>query len=65
MIELVQNTTAVSLKNGNLSVATTQAGDIPQDQDPNQNDTGEKEIRIPFQNEAGEQKELIIKIQNN
>tara|TARA_B100000212_G_C27247580_1_gene478747 strand:+ start:147 stop:824 length:678 start_codon:yes stop_codon:yes gene_type:complete len=65
MVELIQNTTAVSLKNGNLSVATTQQGDIPQDQDPDQNDTGEKEIRIPYQNEAGEQKELIIKIQNN
>ena len=28
-------------------------------------ENGEKEIRIPFQNEAGEQKELIIKIKNN
>ena len=64
MVELLQNTTAVSLKDGSLSVAATQVGDIPQEQDAS-NENGEKEIRIPFQNEAGEQKVLIIKIQNN
>ena len=65
MVELLANTTALSLKNGSLSVATTQEGDVPADQDPSEDENGEKEIRIPFQNEAGEQKELIIKIKNN
>ena len=65
MVELLANTTALSLKNGSLSVATTQEGDVPADQDPGEDENGEKEIRIPFQNEAGEQKELIIKIKNN
>tara|TARA_Y100001970_G_scaffold8058_1_gene9199 strand:- start:538 stop:1218 length:681 start_codon:yes stop_codon:yes gene_type:complete len=65
MVELVANTTAVSLKNGSLSVAATQEGDIPNDEDPDSNDNGEREIRIPFQNESGEQKEIIIKIKNN
>ena len=65
MVELLANTTAVSLKNGSLSVATTQDGDVPSDEDPDADDNGEKEIRIPFQNEAGEQKEIIIKIKNN
>tara|TARA_B100001741_G_C16522291_1_gene585340 strand:- start:336 stop:1016 length:681 start_codon:yes stop_codon:yes gene_type:complete len=65
MVELVANTTALSLKDGSLSVAVTQEGDIPADEDPDGDDNGEKEIRIPYQNEAGEQKELIIKIKNN
>ena len=65
MVELVANTTALSLKDGSLSVAVTQEGDIPADEDPEGDDNDEKEIRIPYQNEAGEQKELIIKIKNN
>ena len=65
MVELLANTTAVSLKDGSLSVAATQEGDVPSDEDPDADDNGEKEIRIPFQNEAGEQKEIIIKIKNN
>ena len=61
-VNLIANTTAISLRDGSLGIQPTQEGDLPQDQDPDGNGNGETEIRIPFQNDAGEQKELIIKI---
>ena len=62
MVELLANTTAISLSDGSLQVAPTQSDDLPEDQDPDsEEEDGESEIRIPFQNESGEQKELIIK----
>ena len=61
MVELVENTTALSLKDGSLSVDVTEEGDLPEDQDDTAG--GPAEIRIPFQDESGNQKELIIKVQ--
>ncbi len=62
MVELLEGTTAISMSDGSLQVVPTQSEDLPEDQDPDTNDEdGESEIRIPFQNESGEQKELIIK----
>ncbi len=61
-VEMLANTTAISLSDGSMSVAATEDGDLPEDQDPDAGDEGgESEIRIPFQDESGEQKELIIK----
>ena len=61
-VNLVANTTAISLRDGSIGVEPTQDGDVPADQDPDGDAGGETEIRIPYQNDAGEQKELIIKI---
>ena len=61
-MQLLANTTAISLRDGSIGVTPTEEGDLPEDQDPGESESGETEIRIPFQNDAGEQKELIIKI---
>ena len=61
-VQLLANTTAISLRDGSIGVTPTEEGDLPEDQDPGEGESGETEIRIPFQNDAGEQKELIIKI---
>lgn len=59
IVDLLMNQTGTSTADGNLSVTTTIASDIPVDED----DTGQepKELRVRFRDSDGVEKVLIIK----